>query len=131
MGQCNHLILHCMDYRIQAALNDWINANGYLGDIDRISLGGACLKRQTVLDHLAIGCEKHAVKKVFLTQHEDCAGYGGSCCFASDRDEKDKLISDMSSLKNEIEKRYPGVQVEMRLVVKTGSTWNVTSPEST
>ncbi len=131
MGQCNHLILHCMDYRIQAALNDWIAANGYLGDIDRISLGGACLKRQAVLEHIAIGCEKHGVKKVFLAQHQDCAGYGGSGAFSTLQAEKDKLVSDMTQLKNEITDRYPAVEAVMLLVEKNAGVWKVTSLEST
>jgi carbonic anhydrase len=130
MGECNHLILHCMDYRIQKTVDAWIQKQGYYGDIDVIALGGSCRREEVVLDNIAIGCERHKVKHVILTQHEDCAGYGGRDAFPSREAQLEKLVSDMMGLKQRLKTRHAGIEVSTLLVLQKDDDWEVVEAPS-
>jgi len=125
MGKCNNLILQCMDYRIQETILDWIQGRAYLGDIDVISFGGSCKLKGFALQHIGTCCEKHGVKRAFLTQHDDCAAYGGHAAFPSLEAEREKLIADMKDLKTGIEQHHPGVEVITLYIQEDGPGWKI------
>ena len=125
MAKCNYLILQCMDYRIQHPIIDWIRKRGYLKDIDVISFGGSCKLKDFALQNIKICCEKHGVRQVFLTQHDDCAAYGGHAAFGSLKAERKKLIADMMDLKKRIGERYPEVIVATLYIQEDGDSWKI------
>ena len=125
MGKCNNLILHCMDYRLQNAINAWVEQQGFAGDIDRISFGGPCRNRDIALQFIKICCDKHGVKNVFLSQHDDCAGYGGHAAFPSLSEEREQLIADMDELKRQVKELYPDIKVTTLLMQEGGDGWKI------
>lgn len=125
MGNCNNLILHCMDYRLQNAINEWIESQGFGGDIDRIAFGGPCRNRDIALEFIKICCDKHGVKNVFLSQHDDCAGYGGHDTYPSLTEERDQLLTDMAELKRQVEALYPDVKVTTLHMQEDGDDWKI------
>ena len=125
MTKCSYLILHCMDYRIQHPIINWIRKRGYLKDIDVISFGGSCKLKDFALQNIKICCEKHGVKQVFLTQHDDCAAYGGHAAFPSLKAEREKLIADMMDLKKCVGEQYPEVIVATLYIQEDGDSWKI------
>ena len=125
MGKCNNLILHCMDYRIQEILEAWTHRYGLTGNVDRISIGGPCKDHETALRYIRICIEKHGVKNVFISQHEDCAGYGGHEAFPSLEAEHEKILGDMRSLRDTIKSEYSDVEVTMLLVKEADGKWKI------
>jgi hypothetical protein len=114
-----------MDYRIQEIVDAWILRNGLLGRIDRISFGGPCKDREEALKYIRICCQKHGVTNVYISQHEDCAGYGGHEAFSSLEEEHDTILGDMKLLRDDILKEFPEVEVTMLLVSQDGKLWQI------
>ena len=125
MGRCKNFILHCIDYRIQPTIDAWIQERGYQGDLDRMALGGACQNRQLVLRNIDIAVEQHGVTNIILTQHEDCAGYGGHGAFSSLDVEREELSEDMRYLKKSIQRRHPNAQDQTFLLQEKGAGWDM------
>ena len=125
MGKCTNLILHCMDYRLQSAVDDWIKEKKLSDDIDRIAFGGPCLDAELAMRFIRICIEKHAVRKVYLTQHDDCAGYGGHSAFKSLEIEREKMIGDMYTVKSIINEEFPAVKVTTLLMQQDGDDWKL------
>lgn len=130
MGRCNNLILHCMDYRLQGTIDKWIQKKGLNSKIDRISIGGPCKDMEFAMKFIKTCIEKHGVKNVFLTQHEDCAGYGGHEAFTSLDSEREKLTDDMMDLKANIKLLFPGVRVYTLLMEHDGDDWEMVETDS-
>jgi carbonic anhydrase len=125
MGKCDYLILQCMDYRLQPLLFDWAKERGYLGNIDVISIGGSCKQKDVALVNIATCCDKHGVRRIFLTQHDDCAAYGGHAAFPSLAVERETLIEDMLDLREMILHRHAGVEVTPMYIEQDGENWTM------
>lgn len=130
MGRCSNLILHCMDYRLQTAIDEWIHKNGFHGKIDRISIGGPCKDMEFAMNLIKTCIEKHGVKNVYLTQHDDCAGYGGHDAFVSLDSEREDLTDDMMDLKANVKLLYPEVKVYTMLMQHDGDGWEMVETDS-
>ncbi|MFC1476123.1 carbonic anhydrase [Candidatus Zixiibacteriota bacterium] len=125
MRQCDNLILHCMDYRIQHVIGEWLKAEDLQGNIDVVSFAGACKNADFALQNIAIGLEKHGVHRVFLTQHDDCAAYGGQAAFASRDAERKLLLAEMMALKGHILHNYPQVHVIPLYIKQLDGSWEI------
>lgn len=119
-----------MDYRLQEAVEQWIENKGLSGKIDRISIGGPCKDMEIAMKFIKICIQKHGVKNVYLTQHEDCAGYGGHDSFASLDSEREKLTDDMMDLKANIKLQFPAVKVYTFLMQNEGEKWEMVETDS-
>ncbi len=73
---CEVLVIHCMDYRLQRFLNDWLDTNVGSGNYDRLSLAGGVQDVYAVLKHVELSAALHKIRKVILVNHEDCGAYG-------------------------------------------------------
>lgn len=73
---CEALVVHCMDYRLQKHLNDWLDKNPGSGQYDRLAIAGGVLDVYQVLKHVEMTVRVHKIKKVILVNHEDCLAYG-------------------------------------------------------
>ena len=73
---CEALIVHCMDYRLQRYLNDWLDKNPGVGNYDRIAIAGGVLDIYPALKHIELAIRLHKIRKVILVNHEDCGAYG-------------------------------------------------------
>lgn len=125
MGKCDNLILQCMDYRLQPLLFNWAVEHGYLGNLDVISIGGSCKEKEVTLKNITTCCAKHGVKRIFLTQHDDCAAYGGHAAFPSLENERVTLIADMLELRQAILEQHPGVEVIPMYIEQNGDNWKM------
>ncbi|HSJ88249.1 MAG TPA: carbonic anhydrase [Anaerolineales bacterium] len=74
--QCDALVVHCMDYRLQKFLQPWITVRFGYDNFDIISLAGSVHDYEMVLKYVQLAVQIHAIKTVCLINHEDCRAYG-------------------------------------------------------
>jgi carbonic anhydrase len=74
--QCDALVVHCMDYRLQKFLQPWITVRFGYDNFDIISLAGSVHDYEMVLKYVQLAVDIHAIKTVCLINHEDCRAYG-------------------------------------------------------
>ena len=70
------IIITCIDFRLQEAINKWISENSQPGTFDRVALAGGVKNLETILGQIEIAHRLHHIKKVILINHEDCGAYG-------------------------------------------------------
>jgi carbonic anhydrase len=93
---CEALVVHCMDYRLQKYLNDWLDKNIGSGNYDRVGIAGGVLDMDTVLRHIELAVRLHQIRKVVLINHEDCGAYGSTGTF--ERHKRDLLEAERKIL---------------------------------
>jgi len=74
--QCDALVVHCMDYRLQKFLQPWITVRFGYDNFDIISLAGSVHDYEMVLKYVQLAVQIHEIKTVCLINHEDCRAYG-------------------------------------------------------
>lgn len=72
---CEALVVHCMDYRLQKYLNDWLEKSPGKGNYDRVSIAGGVQDIYPVLKQIELSLRLHKIRKVILVNHEDCGAY--------------------------------------------------------
>ena len=128
---CNNLILHCIDFRLGKAIKNYLTDNNLLGNIDIVSVAGAAKNiasptKETdpefILRQIDISKRLHGITSVIIMNHTDCGAYGGRKAFASDEEEKTRLIEDMKKTKETILATHPGLTVKNILahIAETG-----------
>jgi len=129
---CQNLLLSCMDFRLQAAISNWLKENGYAGDADIILVPGSCkvvaenfagCQAGLILDGIRLAYEKHGVRRFILTQHEDCGAYGGQTAFASAEAEKSKHLADMKKVRDFLKEKYPEAEVKTFRIKTNNENW--------
>ena len=104
---CEAVVVHCIDFRLQQFLNDWLTKRFGVQNYDRISWAGGVREFAIVQTQVQISSRLHNVKKVILINHEDCGAYGSLGT-------KERHLSDLayaeqavkSSLHLQVEKYY-------------------------
>ena len=124
MASCTCLILHCMDFRLQSAVEKWVRDQGFEGDADRISFAGACKEKELALANINLSVHLHHINTVVLTQHEDCGAYGGQAEWDSPQAEKEALVSDMMDLKRQVLDAHPDLAVTTVWIGRSGEVWS-------
>ena len=114
-----------MDFRIQDTVDAWIREQGFGGDIDRVSVAGSCKSKELALRNIKVGCGLHGVKRVILTQHDDCGAYGGHDAFPSLEIEREKLVADMMEVSKGVLEIFPDVTVMALYIQQSGDSWKV------
>ena len=132
MVNCSYLLIRCMDFRLNKKIIDWLAENGVLHDTDFISIVGACKdlaiypfssESRYLMSMVDLAITKHGVKTIILTQHQDCAGYGGQGCFATAKDEKAHLIADLKKVKGHIGQKHAQLEIKMFLICQKDKNW--------
>ena len=102
---CEALILHCMDYRLQKYLNDWLERNVGSGNYDRVAIAGGALDIDPVLKHVELAVRLHKIKRVILVNHEDCGAYGEAGTL-------ERHKADLLEAEHKIQALFAGLMVE-------------------
>lgn len=103
--QAESIIVTCIDFRLQNAIDSWISQNFHSGTFDRVALGGGVKNLEIILAQVDIAVRLHHIKKVALVNHEDCGAYGESGTL-------EKHIEDLKKAKDRISKKHPDLKVE-------------------
>ena len=98
------LILTCIDFRLQEAINKWISENFAPRTFDRVALAGGVKNLDIILSQIEIALRLHHIKKVILVNHEDCGAYG-------EMSTPEKNAKDLKNAKEKITQAYPNLEV--------------------
>ena len=111
---CQTLIVHCMDFRLQKNINDWLERRFGPSDYDRVSLAGGVLNLEIVLKQVEI-CERvHGIRRVVFVNHEDCRAYG-------EAGNPDRHAADLHNAEQRIKAILPRLEVELYYLHLTGT----------
>ena len=73
---CEAVVVHCIDFRVQDYLNNWLTKRFGPKNYDRISIAGAVKDFDYAWGQIEIALRLHQPKKAILINHEDCGAYG-------------------------------------------------------
>jgi hypothetical protein len=73
---CEAVVVHCMDFRLQHFLNEWLSRRFGIKNYDRISWAGGVREFAIIQTQIETSRRLHGVKKAILINHEDCGAYG-------------------------------------------------------
>ncbi|MBI2020565.1 hypothetical protein HYS94_04055 [Candidatus Daviesbacteria bacterium] len=99
------LVVSCIDYRLQEAINNWISKNFSPKTFDRVALAGGVKNLDTIMGQIDIALRLHHIKKVILINHEDCGAYG-------EAGTPQKHAEDLRNAKAKAQEIYPELEVE-------------------
>lgn len=102
---CDVLVVHCMDFRLQKYLNNWCETTFGSANYDRLSVAGAVFDADLVLKHVELSERLHHSKKVVLVNHEECGAYGAAGTY-------ERHKADMAEVQHRIQTLLPQMQVE-------------------
>ncbi len=100
------IVVHCIDFRFQKYLNDWLNENVGGGNYDRVALAGGVLDFETVFAQIKIAENLHEIKKVILVNHEECGAYGAEGSI-------ERHAADLRAAREKINQAFPNLHVEL------------------
>lgn len=103
--QAEAIVVTCIDFRLQEAINNWISQNFAPKAFDRVALAGGVKNLETILSQINIAHRLHHIKKVILINHQDCGAYGveGS---------PEKHAEDLRNAKAKVKEIYPNLEIE-------------------
>jgi carbonic anhydrase len=119
---CQAIVIHCIDFRLQKSLNDWLGRRFGLSDYDRVSLAGGVYDFYTILRQVEISDRLHKIKKVILINHEDCGAYG-------DEGTPERHAHDLREAERKIEALFPHLDVEIYYMHLTGILENLSQTD--
>ena len=99
--QCDVLVVHCIDYRLQVFLNRWLESNLPAQSYDRVAIAGGVNDVFYIIRQVDVAVRLHSIERVVLINHEDCGAYG-----AAGNYERHK--SDLEEAERKIEALFPG-----------------------
>jgi len=102
---CEAVVVHCIDFRLQQYLNNWLTARFGMQNYDRISWAGGAKDFVYIQGQIDIAHRLHHVKKVIFINHEDCGAYGGAGT-------KERHINDLTYAERMTKVQYIDVEVE-------------------
>jgi hypothetical protein len=102
---CEVVAIHCIDFRVQHFLNDWLTERFGKQNYDRVAWAGGAKDFIYIQDQIAIARRLHNIKKVILINHEDCGAYGPAGT-------KERHVSDLSYAERMIKVQYLDIEVE-------------------
>ena len=107
---CKAAIVHCIDFRFQSALDQFITKHNLTGNVDRIGLAGGVKRLGEVFEELSMSEDLHEVKDMYLVNHQDCGAYGP--LIAKDKRQELKThTKDLLNAKKLLNEKYPQVHV--------------------
>lgn len=108
------IIITCIDFRLQEAINNWISQNFAPETFDRVALAGGVKNLDLILTQIEIAHRLHHIKKVVLINHEDCGAY-------SEEGTQEKHAQDLQNAKSKILSQFPDLAVETYYLKLNGS----------
>ena len=99
------VVVHCIDFRLQAYLDPWLQNKLGHGNYDRVSLAGGVFDIDTVLLQMRIAKKLHEIRSVVLVNHEDCGAYGAEGT-------PERHQADLGEASRKIKALFPDLEIE-------------------
>lgn len=115
-----------MDFRLTQDIFNWLEKQGIVGDCDTVAVAGASKQlanpdeekyRDFLLKQIETSYKLHNMRNLILLHHTDCGAYGGKEAFASQEEEIEEHILDMSKSAEILKQKFPDLEV-MKVLIK-------------
>jgi len=103
--KADNIIVTCIDFRLQEAINNWISQNFQPRTFDRVAFAGGVKNLDTILSQIDIAVRLHHIKKVVLINHEDCGAYGAESTL-------EKHTEDLKNASLKVKAKFPELEIE-------------------
>lgn len=115
--KCCAIVVHCIDFRFQAAIDNWLQERGLTGDCDRAGHAGSCKDivediTSSVSRDIDVAINLHSVDKIILLHHTDCGAYGGA-----QPDDQNFHANQLRLAAEKLASKYPSITIEKWLAV--------------
>jgi hypothetical protein len=132
------LLLNCIDYRLIAHVNNYMNARRLTDDYDQVVLAGASLAavhptlpawNETFWDQLQVSVDLHSIGRVIVLDHRDCGAYKphlGRDYGQEPEAETQVHAVYLDTLRHQLNARQPQLSVELPLMSLNGSVADMT-----
>lgn len=118
--RCKAIVLHCMDYRLQAELRRFLTEDLNLdGRYDAMALGGSCQPlarpsdapgKELILHEIGLCVSLHGTREAILINHQNCGAY---LPFADAMSERVQHEADLQKARQVIQSVYPDLDVRL------------------
>lgn len=109
------MLLRCIDFRLNEAIQQWLQENHLANNCDLVSLAGAVKNLGVVLPQIEISHRLHGITEVILMNHTDCGAYGGRAAFESSEEEHSRHQQDLRQAKEKIISQFPDLKIRLVL----------------
>lgn len=103
--QCETLVVHCIDYRLQEFLNKWLAINLPTQSYDRVAIAGGVNDVFYVIRQVDVAVRLHSIERVIFINHEDCGAYGDTGNYELHK-------ADLEGAKRKIKALFPALNVK-------------------
>ncbi len=110
--QAEAFVSTCIDFRFQKHINNWIAEN--ITSHDRVAVAGGVKNLEFVLGQIEISERLHDIKKIILTNHEDCGAYG-------ETGTPEKHAQDLKQAKSRVKELYPNLDIQTYYIHLNGT----------
>jgi len=128
---CKALAVHCIDFRIQRFLNEYLETR-FSHAYDRVAVPGGVKylvdggqEGNFELEGCKVSYKLHHPEVFVLIQHEDCGAYGGSSAFDDFEAEKAFQGEQLGVAEQLLKKHFPKISVEKFIVRLSGELISV------
>jgi carbonic anhydrase len=111
---CEAVVVHCIDFRLQEHLNQWLTARFGERNYDRVSVAGGVRDLEFIAGQVQLAHSLHHVRRAILINHEDCGAYGA-------QGTPGRHAADLQRAAAVLAVSLPGVQVELFLLHLDGT----------
>ncbi len=127
-GKAEALLLNCIDYRLIAATARYMAEQQMAGKYDQFVVAGAALGAKnakhpawgtTFWAHVQLAIDLHQIRRIIVMDHRDCGFYKdihGRDLAANPMEEFEIHAAQMRSLKADIGRRHPALEVQLLLM---------------
>jgi hypothetical protein len=136
-GKADALLLNCIDYRLTAATTRYMADHKMAGKYDQMILAGASLGAKndkfpawatTFWEHVQVAIDLHHIRRIVVMDHRDCGAYTailGKNLAANPKEEFEVHAAQMHSLKADIGRKHPELEVQLLLMALDGKVETV------
>jgi len=117
--KCGNAIVHCIDFRFQDYLDEFMHSHGLNGDCDRISLAGGVKDIAVMYKEVEISHKLHHIDRIYLINHQDCGGYGLGDSI-SELEEKKFHAGELEKTRHFLNDLLPDVEIEAYFLTLNG-----------
>ncbi len=118
---CQAIVVHCIDFRFQKHLNEWLEEHVGHGNYDRVSWAGGVLDLEGVLEQVGIAVRLHNIRQAILINHEDCGAYGAAGTV-------ERHARDLQRAAEEIKRKHPHLAIELYYLRLDGTFESIAQP---
>jgi carbonic anhydrase len=111
---CPAIIVHCIDFRFQKRINEWLKEKIGHGNYDRVAWAGGVLDLEGILKQIGIAVRLHGIRHAILINHEDCGAYGAEGT-------AERHANDLRRAAREIQRQHPHLSVELYYLYLDGT----------